>query len=124
MKGSTEPKPCPSCGSPNPCICLLPSEDWKWMDWCVWCEKCDHSGKHAATASKAIMLWNEEGRCGMTGFNAAPLRNCDIYGWRDAWEKWRTENHPKKPVTYKDAYDSTAAFMDWFMGTAEEGGAA
>ena len=55
---------------------------------------------------------------------SAPPRNCDRFGWRDAWEKWRTENHPKKPVTYKEAYDSTAAFMDWFMGTAEKGGAA
>lgn len=54
---------------------------------------------------------------------AAPPRNCDRFGWRDAWEKWRTENHPKKPVTYKEAYDCTAAFMDWFMGTAEKGGA-
>jgi len=55
---------------------------------------------------------------------AKPPRNCDRFGWRDAWEKWRTENHPQKPVTYKEAYESTAAFMDWFMGTADNGGAA
>jgi len=55
---------------------------------------------------------------------AKPPRNCDIYGWRDAWEKWRTENHPKNPKTYNEAYESTAAFMDWFMGTADKGGAA
>ena len=58
-----------------------------------------------------------------TGRCSAPPRNCDRFGWRDAWEKWRKENHPKKPVTYKEAYDCTAAFMDWYMGTAEKGGA-
>lgn len=55
---------------------------------------------------------------------AKPPRNCDIYGWRDAWKKWRAENHPKNPLTYNEAYESTAAFMDWYMGTADKGGAA
>ena len=55
---------------------------------------------------------------------AKPLRNCDIFGWRDAWDKWRKENHPQNPATYKECYDSTAAFMDWYMGPVEkEGGA-
>ena len=46
---------------------------------------------------------------------AAPARPCDTMGWRDAWAKWRTEVKPQKPETYGEAYEGTAAFMDWFM---------
>ena len=51
---------------------------------------------------------------------AVPARPCDTMGWREAWAKWRTEVRPQKPETYGEAYDGTAAFMDWFTGP--EGG--
>lgn len=46
---------------------------------------------------------------------SAPARPCDTKNWRDAWEKWRLEVHPATPATYKECYESTTAFMDWFM---------
>ena len=52
---------------------------------------------------------------------AIPLRNCDVYNWREAWDKWRKENHPQNPDTLKECYDSTTTFMDWFMSKAEKG---
>lgn len=53
---------------------------------------------------------------------AAPARPCDTMGWRDAWAMWRTEVKPQKPETYVEAYEGTAAFMDWFT-TPMKGGA-
>lgn len=52
---------------------------------------------------------------------SAPPRNCDTMNWRDAWEKWKLEARPATPVTYKECYESTAAFMDWY--TSAKGGA-
>ena len=53
---------------------------------------------------------------------SAPPRNCDVMDWRTAWAKWRTENHPQKPASYSECYESTTMFMDWYMGTAERKG--
>ena len=53
---------------------------------------------------------------------SAPTRNCDVMDWRTAWAKWRTENHPQKPVRYSECYESTTMFMDWYTGTAERKG--
>jgi hypothetical protein len=53
---------------------------------------------------------------------SAPPRNCDVMDWRTAWAKWRTENHPQKPVGYSECYESTTMFMDWYTGTAERKG--
>jgi hypothetical protein len=52
----------------------------------------------------------------------APPRNCDVMDWRTAWAKWRTENHPQKPVGYSECYESSTMFMDWYTGTAEREG--
>ena len=51
-----------------------------------------------------------------------PPRNCDVMDWRTAWAKWRTENHPQNPVGYRECYESTTMFMDWYTGTAERKG--
>lgn len=51
-----------------------------------------------------------------------PPRNCDVMDWRTAWMKWRTENHPQKPVGYSECYESTTMFMDWYMGMSEREG--
>lgn len=56
-----KPNRCPKCGRPKPCIGNLPCGNWEWSVWYVWCPKCCHNGKHAATAEKAVILWNEEG---------------------------------------------------------------
>ena len=53
---------------------------------------------------------------------AAPPRNCDVMDWRTAWAKWRTENHPQRPVGYSECYESTTMFMDWYTGTEERKG--
>lgn len=53
---------------------------------------------------------------------AEPLRNSDVLGWREAWDKWRSAKHPQKPTTYKEAYDGTKAFMDWYLGPVEKEG--
>ena len=53
---------------------------------------------------------------------STPPRNCDILEWREAWDKWRSEKHPQKPTTYKEAYDGTEAFMDWYVGSSKQEG--
>jgi len=53
-----------------------------------------------------------------------PARNCDVLPWRTAWDEWRTKHHPQKPQTYKESYESSVAFLEWFTTSAtEEGGA-
>lgn len=55
---------------------------------------------------------------------AMPARNCDVLPWRTAWDEWRTKYHPQKPQTYKESYESSVAFLEWFTTSAtEEGGA-
>lgn len=51
---------------------------------------------------------------------SAPPRNCDTMNWRDAWEKWKLEARPATPVTYKECYESSAAFMDWYTSAKGE----